>query len=84
MGIVCLLLMQIGTLPTGEIDYEQLEEQLRMNVARPAIINVNIGTTVRLADWVHSTTADNQWLQTHGAELQQTSSSASTVQPASL
>ena len=38
---------QIATLPTGEIDYSQLEEQLRLNVARPAIINVNIGTTVR-------------------------------------
>ena len=31
---------------SGEIDYEELEEQLAANVDRPAIINVNIGTTV--------------------------------------
>ena len=39
--------LQVGTLPTGEIDYDELRERLAANVARPAIINVNIGTTVR-------------------------------------
>ena len=38
---------QVATLPTGEIDYEELEEQLRAHADRPAILNVNIGTTVR-------------------------------------
>ena len=38
---------QIGTLPTGEIDYNELRDSLAANVGRPAIINVNIGTTVR-------------------------------------
>lgn len=46
--------VQIATLPTGEIDYAQLEEQLRQNVARPAIINVNIGTTVSLGNRMSS------------------------------
>ncbi len=39
--------VQIATLPSGEINYDELEGRLRANVARPAIINVNIGTTVR-------------------------------------
>ena len=38
---------QVGTLASGEIDYEELRARLAANVARPAIINVNIGTTVR-------------------------------------
>ena len=50
---VCRCRPQIATLPTGEIDYAQLEEQLRLNVARPAIINVNIGTTVRVVHRQH-------------------------------
>jgi hypothetical protein len=50
--------LQVATLPTGEIDYAQLEEQLRMNVARPAIINVNIGTTVR---GFRASTAHHHW-----------------------
>ena len=40
-------LPQVGTLASGEIDYEELRARLAANVARPAIINVNIGTTVR-------------------------------------
>lgn len=36
---------QVSTVASGEIDYEELEEQLAANVDRPAIINVNIGTT---------------------------------------
>lgn len=35
------------TLETGEIDYAELEASLRANSSRPAIINVNIGTTVK-------------------------------------
>ncbi len=38
----------MSTVASGEIDYEELEEQLAANVNRPAIINVNIGTTVIL------------------------------------
>jgi len=37
----------IPTLPMGEIDYEALEKTLSENKDRPAIINVNIGTTVK-------------------------------------
>jgi hypothetical protein len=39
--------MQIATLESGEIDYDELRAQLTANCARPAIINVNIGTTVK-------------------------------------
>lgn len=35
------------TLHTGEIDYDELRTSLAANAARPAIINVNIGTTVK-------------------------------------
>jgi len=38
---------QVGTLESGEIDYDELRSQLAANAARPAIINVNIGTTVK-------------------------------------
>lgn len=38
---------QVPTLRTGEIDYDELRASLAANVARPAIINVNIGTTVK-------------------------------------
>jgi hypothetical protein len=38
---------QIDTLESGEIDYDHLASRLAANVARPAIINVNIGTTVK-------------------------------------
>jgi histidine decarboxylase len=37
----------IPTLPMGEIDYELLARELDRNRDRPAIINVNIGTTVK-------------------------------------
>ena len=47
----CLLtdpsLLQVDTLETGEIDYGQLRGLLQKNAARPAIINVNVGTTVK-------------------------------------
>ena len=39
--------LQIGTLESGEIDYDELRDALAANSARPAILNVNIGTTVR-------------------------------------
>lgn len=38
---------KIATLESGEIDYDELRAQLTANCARPAIINVNIGTTVK-------------------------------------
>lgn len=37
----------VNTLPTGEIDYEHFRQRLRANSDKPAIINVNIGTTVK-------------------------------------
>jgi histidine decarboxylase len=37
----------IPTLPMGEIDYDVLAAELSKNKHRPAIINVNIGTTVK-------------------------------------
>jgi histidine decarboxylase len=37
----------VPTLPMGEIDYEHLARELDENRDRPAIINVNIGTTVK-------------------------------------
>lgn len=37
----------MGTLESGEIDYDELRQHLAANAARPAIINVNIGTTVK-------------------------------------
>lgn len=37
----------IQTLPMGEIDYDELGRKLAANVGRNAIINVNIGTTVK-------------------------------------
>jgi histidine decarboxylase len=39
--------VQVDTLETGEIDYDALKEALIKNKDRPAILNVNIGTTVR-------------------------------------
>ena len=39
--------LQVGTLESGEVDYDELRDSLTANSARPAIINVNIGTTVR-------------------------------------
>lgn len=43
----CPLPLQVGTLETGEIDYDELRERLVENSHRPAILNVNIGTTVK-------------------------------------
>lgn len=37
----------IATLPMGEIDYDALGRALAANKGRPAIINVNIGSTVK-------------------------------------
>lgn len=37
----------IPTLPMGEINYDSLERELDKNRDKPAIINVNIGTTVK-------------------------------------
>ena len=37
----------VPTLPTGEIDYSALSQRLSANRGRPAILNVNIGTTVK-------------------------------------
>lgn len=37
----------IPTLPMGEIDYDALGRALTANKGRPAIINVNVGTTVK-------------------------------------
>ena len=39
--------LQVGTLDSGEIDYDELQGHLAANAARPAIININIGTTVK-------------------------------------
>jgi len=38
---------EISTLPSGEINYDEFEQRVRANVGRPAIVNVNIGTTVK-------------------------------------
>ena len=37
----------MDTLPTGEIDYEHFRREVVRNAARPAIVNVNVGTTVK-------------------------------------
>lgn len=37
----------MDTLDSGEIDYTDLERRLQKNSSKPAILNVNIGTTVR-------------------------------------
>ena len=34
-------------LPSGEIDYEDLERNIQKNIDRPVILNVNVGTTVK-------------------------------------
>lgn len=38
---------QVNTLKTGEIDYEDFRKVLEQNKGRPAIVNVNVGTTVK-------------------------------------
>jgi len=39
--------VEVATLPSGEMDYDKFEQALRENADRPAIVNVNIGTTVK-------------------------------------
>ncbi|XP_047306498.1 serine decarboxylase-like [Impatiens glandulifera] len=39
--------VKVDTLFTGEIDYEDFKAKLLLNKDKPAIINVNIGTTVK-------------------------------------
>ena len=39
---------QVDTLPTGEIDYDHFARLLQRNRAKPAIVNVNVGTTVKV------------------------------------
>eukprot|EP00887_Chlorella_sp_A99_P006485 scaffold3.g6485.t1 len=39
--------VEVDTLESGEIDYEELRRHLVANAGRPAILNVNIGTTVK-------------------------------------
>lgn len=39
--------VKVGVLPTGEIDYDHLRACLAANRDKPAILNLNIGTTVR-------------------------------------
>ena len=39
--------MQVKTLKSGEMDYEHFRELVTANRARPAIVNVNCGTTVK-------------------------------------
>lgn len=39
--------IKVDTLASGEIDYEHFRKMLLQNQDRPAIVNVNIGTTVR-------------------------------------
>jgi len=39
--------VKVKTLETGEIDYDELAQHLEKNKNRPAILNVNIGTTVK-------------------------------------
>lgn len=38
---------RIPSLTSGEIDYAALEHALKKNIKRPAIININIGTTMK-------------------------------------
>lgn len=39
--------MQAETLDNGEMDYDHLRKLLTKNSSKPAIINVNVGTTVK-------------------------------------
>ena len=42
-----MMACKIDTLESGEINYDELELALKMHAGRPAIINVNVGTTVK-------------------------------------
>jgi histidine decarboxylase len=37
----------VPTQYSGEIDYEEFEKELKKNKDKPAIVNVNVGTTVK-------------------------------------
>lgn len=39
--------VKVSTLENGEISYDELEQELIKNSDKPAILNVNIGTTVK-------------------------------------
>ena len=39
--------VQVDTLESGEIDYDELRKHLEQNSDKPAIVNINIGTTVK-------------------------------------
>lgn len=39
--------VQISTLESGEINYEELKTALIANQGKPAVLNLNIGTTVK-------------------------------------
>ena len=45
--LVDSMLLQVATLKTGEIDCSDLKVHLLRNKGLPAILNVNIGTTVK-------------------------------------
>jgi histidine decarboxylase len=45
--ILCLNLCIIDTLETGEMDYNDFETQLTKNIDKPALINANLGTTMK-------------------------------------
>lgn len=46
---MCLIVRraQVPTLESGEINYDDLKAALVKNAGKPAILNVNIGTTVK-------------------------------------
>jgi len=39
--------VEVATLPSGEVDYAELQRAFEAGKNRPAIVNVNIGTTVK-------------------------------------
>jgi histidine decarboxylase len=45
--ILCLNLCVIDTLETGEMDYKDFENKLLQNIDKPALINANLGTTMK-------------------------------------
>lgn len=45
--ILCLNLCVINTLETGEMDYKDFETKLIKNIDKPALINANLGTTMK-------------------------------------
>ena len=53
--------LQVDTLPTGEIDYDHFGRELQRNCARPAIVNVNVGTTVKVGHCVVLQSCRQHW-----------------------